>query len=221
MSLTNWSELHGESFRGVRCVVTGGAGFIGSHLSAALLSLGADVVAVDDLSRGSEANVRFLQELAEDAAGEFYFLKCSIVDADALFEALGGAIYVFHQAAWGSVPGSVDDPIGYHAVNTTGTLNVVEAARRVGVRRVVFAASSSAYGDTPTLPKVETMPARPRSPYAANKVAGEAMMRAWARVWIRRACGTSTSSARGRTPTRPTPRSSPPSPRRCCRGSVR
>ena len=180
MALVDWKILHGEAFAGVRCVVTGGAGFIGSHLSEALLHLGAEVVVLDDLSRGQADNITHLQNLASVSNGRFSFTEASIVDAPATRDALEGATRVFHQAAWGSVPGSVEDPNGYHHVNVTGTLNVLEAARANRIARVVFAASSSAYGDTPTLPKVETMPPLPRSPYAANKVACEAMMRAWA-----------------------------------------
>ncbi|MEM8494390.1 MAG: NAD-dependent epimerase/dehydratase family protein [Planctomycetota bacterium] len=180
MALVDWKKVHADAFSGLRCVVTGGAGFIGSHLCEALLALGADVVAIDDLSRGQAENVSLLDEIAKSSPGPFTFEQASIVDGAAMKRLLEDARFVFHQAAWGSVPGSVDDPIGYQTVNVTGTMNVLEAARATGVRRVVFAASSSAYGDTPTLPKVESMPPRPRSPYAANKVAGEAMMRAWA-----------------------------------------
>ncbi|MEM7576646.1 MAG: NAD-dependent epimerase/dehydratase family protein [Planctomycetota bacterium] len=180
MALVDWKKLHGGPFSGVRCVVTGGAGFIGSHLSEALLELDADVVAVDDLSRGQSSNVGYLENLAPQNNGRFTFAKASITEAVTLGRLVENATFVFHQAAWGSVPNSVEDPRGYYAVNTTGTMNVLEAARSAGTKRVIFAASSSAYGDSPTLPKIETMPTMPRSPYAANKVAGEAMMRAWA-----------------------------------------
>ncbi|MEM1026701.1 MAG: NAD-dependent epimerase/dehydratase family protein [Planctomycetota bacterium] len=180
MALVDWNNLHGEAFAAVRCVVTGGAGFIGSHLSEALLTLGAEVTALDDLSRGQSSNVELLDQHARHCRGRFTFSQASIVDAEGCRALIDGAAFVFHQAAWGSVPASVEDPGGYHDVNVTGTMNVLDAARIGGVRRVVFAASSSAYGDTPTLPKVETMPPLPRSPYAANKVACEAMMRAWA-----------------------------------------
>ncbi|MEM8783374.1 MAG: NAD-dependent epimerase/dehydratase family protein [Planctomycetota bacterium] len=180
MALVDWEALHGEAFAGVRCVVTGGAGFIGSHLGEALLRLGADVIVLDDLSRGQATNITHLRTVADTQPGGVAFEQASIVDADATRRVIDKAVYVFHQAAWGSVPGSVDDPAGYHTVNLTGTLNVLEAARAARVKRVVFAASSSAYGDTPTLPKVETMPPLPRSPYAGNKVGCEAMMRAWA-----------------------------------------
>ncbi len=178
MALTDWAKLHGGFFTGKVCVVTGGAGFIGSHLSEALLTLGAEVVVLDDLSRGDAANIAFLEGL--EGGARFRFVEGSITDASVTAEASVGADFVIHQAAWGSVPGSVDDPAGYHAVNVTGTLNVLEACRKSGVARVMFAASSSAYGDTEVLPKVETMPVLARSPYAGNKAAGEAMLRAWA-----------------------------------------
>ncbi len=177
MALTDWTAHHGDFFADTSCVVTGGAGFIGFHLCEALLSLGGSVTVLDDLSRGSAENVEALRARGGDRLA---FSEHSIVDGARTRDTLAGADFVFHQAAWGSVPGSVDDPAGYHAVNTTGTMNVLEAARDGGVKRVMFAASSSAYGDTEVLPKVETMPVLPRSPYAANKVACEAMVRAWA-----------------------------------------
>ncbi len=166
----DWKAWHGEKFAGAKCVVSGGAGFIGSHLADALLALRADVVVLDNLSSGSEANVPAGARL----------VRGSITDLDAIADAFGGARFLFHQAASVSVPGSVADPIGYHKVNVDGTLNVLEAARRAGVQRVMFAASSSAYGDAPELPKHEAMPPLSKSPYAANKVAGEHLMRAYA-----------------------------------------
>lgn len=180
MALIDWRSLHGDRFKGVRCVVTGAAGFIGSHLCEALIELGAAVVGLDDLSHGEPRNVEFLQGRAASSSGTFSFHLESVTDASALSASFDGASFVFHQAAWGSVPASVEAPAEYHRVNTTGTLNVLEAARAAGVRRVVFAASSAAYGDEPTLPKTEAMTPRPQSPYAANKVAGEAMLQAWA-----------------------------------------
>lgn len=167
-------------FSGQRTLVTGGAGFIGSHLAEALLERGAVVIVLDDLSGGDEQNLAAFRERAGD---RLRFVKGSITDRTTLDELMPGCRYVFHQAAWGSVPRSVEMPLHYHEINTTGTINVLEAARAAGVERVIFAASSSAYGDTPTLPKVETMPVRPRSPYAATKVAGEALMRAYANCY--------------------------------------
>ena len=166
----NWAELHGDFFRGARVLVTGGAGFIGSHLSEVLNALGASVVVLDDLSGGARENL--------SSFGPVQFVEGSILDRKAVADCTRGCRYVFHQAALGSVPRSVEQPRLYNDVNTTGTLNVLEAAREAGVRRVMFAASSSAYGDN-GVPWVETMPVLPRSPYAATKVAGEALFRAY------------------------------------------
>ncbi len=177
MSLTDWTTLHGDHFRGTTALVTGGAGFIGSHLTQALLTLGADVTVLDDLSGGSTDN---FAAFPEDSRKRLRFVESSLLDRDALADAMRGCSLVFHQAALGSVPRSVTMPRRYAEVNIEGTLNVLEAARQSGTRRVVFAASSSAYGDTEVLPKVESMPVLPRSPYAATKVAGEALMRSYA-----------------------------------------
>lgn len=171
---TDWRALHGKAFDGARVLVTGGAGFIGSHLAEALATLGASVVVLDDLAAGDRQKLK-----AAEAAGKVEFVRGSILDEQALSRCSADCRYVFHQAALGSVPGSVDDPVRYHAVNATGTLAVLEAARRAGAARVIFAASSSAYGETPTLPKVETIAPQPLSPYAATKVAGEALCRAY------------------------------------------
>jgi nucleoside-diphosphate-sugar epimerase len=173
--LTDWAALHGEHFRGARVLITGGAGFIGSHLAEALLTLGAQVVIIDDLAGGSRENLKAIP------GGEaIQFFHASILDATALHKAIEGCRYVFHQAALGSVPRSIEQPVEYQHANADGTLMVLESARKHGVRRVMFAASSSAYGDSLTLPKIETMPTLPKSPYAATKVAGEALCRAYA-----------------------------------------
>lgn len=177
MALTDWPALHGDFFAGRRALVTGGAGFIGSHLTEALIDLGASVVVFDDLSGGDEQNLDSFRQRGGD---RLTFVNGTITDRAALDPVVAGCDWVFHQAAMGSVPRSVREPELYHRVNATGTLNVLEAARAAGVKRVMFAASSSCYGDTPALPKIETMPVSPRSPYAANKVYGEALMRAWA-----------------------------------------
>lgn len=177
MALTNWQQLHGEHFTGSRALVTGGAGFIGSHLTEALLDLGAEVVVIDDLSGGDVVN---FEDYKDTAGDRLRFVEGSILDEALLKDAIAGCRYVFHQAALGSVPRSVAEPVRFHEVNATGTLNVLEAARSADVERVMFAASSSAYGDSEVLPKIETMPVLPRSPYAANKVYDEALMRAWA-----------------------------------------
>jgi nucleoside-diphosphate-sugar epimerase len=165
----DWKSLHGDHFRGQRVLVTGGAGFIGSHLVDALLALQARVVVLDDLSGGSRTN---LQPEAE-------FVQGTLLDDAKLAGVVSGCRYVFHLAALGSVPRSVEQPALYHDVNTTGTLRVLEAARKAGVARVMFAASSSAYGTNP-VPWEESMPVLPASPYAATKVAGEALCRAYA-----------------------------------------
>ncbi|MEE9211681.1 MAG: NAD-dependent epimerase/dehydratase family protein [Phycisphaeraceae bacterium] len=174
--MDDWRTFHEDFFQGCRVLVTGGAGFIGSHLAEALLSVGADVVVLDDLSGGDRAN---LEPFAATAGNRLRFVVGSILDEPVLADCTAGCRYVFHQAALGSVPRSVAEPVLFARVNVTGTLNVLQAARAAGVERVTFAASSSAYGDTPTLPKVESMPPLPRSPYAATKLAGEALMRAY------------------------------------------
>jgi nucleoside-diphosphate-sugar epimerase len=147
-------------------LVTGGAGFIGSHLVDRLLRDGWRVRALDDFSSGREANLAAAGEGVELVRGD-------VGDARVLDRCARGAEVIFHQAAVASVPRSVAEPVRTHAVNATGTLLVLEAARRAGVRRVVFAASSAAYGDDPALPKVETMAPSPLSPYALQKWMGE------------------------------------------------
>ncbi len=164
------TQPYDDHFRGQRVLVTGGAGFIGSHLSEALVRLGADVVVLDDLSGGNRANL--------DGFGPVTFMEGSVADAQTVRDATAGCRYVFHLAALGSVPRSVEAPDLYRVANDEGTFHVLQAARASSVRRVVFSASSSAYGDNP-VPWVETMPVQPKSPYAATKVAGEAMLRAW------------------------------------------
>jgi nucleoside-diphosphate-sugar epimerase len=159
-----------NALRGARALVTGGAGFIGSHLADALIHHGAEVVVLDNLDGGSSQNV----------PGTARFVEGSITDPDVVASATAGCRYVFHLAALGSVPRSVAEPRRFHDVNVSGTLNVLEAARMAGVKRVMFAASSSAYGDSEVLPKVESMVPTPRSPYAANKTACEAMLQAYA-----------------------------------------
>ena len=170
--LTDWVNLHGDAFRQKQVLVTGGAGFIGSHLSAALVTLGARVLVIDDLSGGDASNLRTVPAV--------HFVRGTILDPDLLAKLTAGCDLVFHQAALGSVPASISRPRRYFEVNVIGTSNVLEAARTAGVRRVMFAASSSAYGDSETLPKIETLATLPKSPYAATKVAGEALCRAYA-----------------------------------------
>ncbi len=145
-------------------LVTGGAGFIGSNLARALRQRGAEVRVLDNFATGRE-------ETLVDADVEL--IRGDVRDAATVRGALKGVDYVLHQAALPSVPRSIESPIETDDVNTHGTLVVLDESRRAGVKRVVFAASSSAYGETPTLPKVETMIPDPISPYAASKLAAE------------------------------------------------
>ena len=157
-------------------LVTGGAGFIGSNLVAALAADGSRVRVLDDLATGSMANLREVADEVEVMVGD-------IRAPDQVRRAMDDVDTVYHLAALPRVARSVADPFGTHLVNVNGTLNVLVAARDTGVRRVVFASSSSVYGDTPTLPKHEDMPPRPQSPYAASKVAGEGYCRAFSNVY--------------------------------------
>lgn len=156
--------------------MTGGAGFIGSHITEKLVELGHEVIVLDDLSTGREENIAHLRS-------NITFVKGSITDRPLLREVMQGIQVVFHEAALGSVPRSVEDPLTTHEVNITGTFDVLLAARDAGVRRVVYAASSSAYGDTPTLPKVENMLPNPLSPYAVSKLVGEYYCQVFTRVY--------------------------------------
>jgi len=151
-------------------LVTGGAGFIGSHLCDALLAAGFSVRALDDFSSGREQNL-------SQAIGKIELIRGDLADPATTARACAGVDVVFHEGAIPSVPRSVAEPIRTNRANVDGTLNVLECARQAGVRRVVCAASSSAYGDTEELPKVETMPPNPRSPYALQKYAGEVYAR--------------------------------------------
>ena len=159
-----------------RCLVTGGAGFIGSNLVEALVEGGASVRVLDDFSTGRWENV-------DGLLGAIELLEGSITDPAMCASACDGIDFVLHQAALASVPRSVANPAASHEACATGTLNMLIAARDAGVRRFVYAGSSSAYGDTPTLPKVESMPALPRSPYAAAKLAGEHYCKAFSLVY--------------------------------------
>jgi len=151
----------------MKAVVSGGAGFIGSALIRHLLAEGVDsVVAFDNLNSGHARNLEGLGDRVQLVQGD-------IRDYDAVAAAFTGADFVFHLAAIPSVPRSIKEPIPSHDVNINGSFNVFRAAQDCGVKRVVYAASSSAYGDTDVLPKVETMQANPRSPYAAQKLMGE------------------------------------------------
>lgn len=159
-----------------RCLVTGGAGFIGSHVAEQLLALGHTVRVVDNLSTGDRANLAPL--------GGTEFVEGDLQDADVCRRAVDGVDIVFHLAALGSVPRSIRDAWGSHDANVNGTVRLLEAARAMRVRRVVYSSSSSVYGDTPTLPKVETVEPLCRSPYAAGKLAGEQYTLAYARAGL-------------------------------------
>jgi UDP-glucose 4-epimerase len=156
------------------CLVTGGAGFIGSHLVEALVRLGHTVRVVDNLSTGQVAN---LAPVADD----IHFIEGDLCDPRVSARAVDGIEIVFHLAALPSVPRSLKDPWGSHDANVNATVRLLEASRAAGVRRVVYSSSSSVYGDTPTLPKVETMEPLPRSPYAASKLCSEQYVLAYAR----------------------------------------
>ncbi|MEM8756574.1 MAG: SDR family NAD(P)-dependent oxidoreductase [Planctomycetota bacterium] len=156
--------------------VTGGAGFIGAHIVDTLIAAGAAVTVIDDLSN---ATLDTLTDHIELDGGRCRFVYGSILDDRALDDAIQGADAVLHLAAMGSVPRSFDEPARAFAVNATGTLRVLETARHHGCRRVVLAASSSAYGNPAEMPCVETMPTDPLSPYAASKLAAESLCRAW------------------------------------------
>ena len=147
-------------------LITGGAGFIGSHLAEHLVKKGENVRLIDDLSTGKRENISSVMDAVE-------FIEGSILDKGIMQKACEGVDYVLHEAAIPSVPRSVEDPLGTHEAAATGTLVVLDAARAAKVKRVIYAASSSAYGDTPTLPKQEDMKPDPLSPYAIAKLAGE------------------------------------------------
>ena len=160
----------------MRYLVTGGAGFIGSHTVDELVRRGHGVVVLDDLSSGKEENLA-------DVRSKITFMKGSITDLEAVQRAMHQAEYVIHLAARTSVPRSVKDPIDTNRINVEGTLNVLVAARDNRVKRVVFAASSSAYGETPTLPKKESMQPLPISPYGVSKYVGELYAQTFGRCY--------------------------------------
>ena len=153
-------------------LVTGGAGFIGSHIAAALVARGDTVRVLDNLSTGHLGNMASFREKVE-------FFEAELLDSDAVAQAVDGVDCVFHEAALASVPRSVAFPLDTNAACVTGTVTLLNAARLAGVRRVVYAASSSAYGDQPTSSKRETDLPLPLSPYAAAKLAGEYYCRAF------------------------------------------
>ncbi|HYX40051.1 MAG TPA: SDR family oxidoreductase, partial [Pyrinomonadaceae bacterium] len=157
-------------------LVTGGAGFIGSHIAATLAARGARVRVIDDLSTGHLENIAEL-------GGNVDFIRANLNDADALRHALADVELIFHEAAIPSVPRSVEQPRATHEACVEATFSLLLAARTAGVRRLIYAASSSAYGDQPTLPKVETMAPDPLSPYAVAKLVGEYYCQVFTRAY--------------------------------------
>jgi len=172
-----------------KVVVTGGAGFIGSHLAKELARRGYEVIILDDLSTGRMKNITGLTKTRNPTNSttqktqQVVFIQGSVTDVLLLQKLFQGAHYVFHQAAIPSVPRSIANPQASHEANITGTLNVLLAARDNGIKKVIYASSSSVYGDTPELPKREDMPPNPQSPYAVTKLAGEYYCGVFQRVY--------------------------------------
>ncbi len=159
-----------------KVLVTGGAGFIGSNLADELIRQGAKVKIFDNLSTGFRENL-------EEIGGDFEFIEGDLNDNSLLEKALEGVEYIFHQAALPSVPRSVENPEETHNACVNGTFNLLKLAKKNDIKRLIYAASSSAYGDQPTLPKVETMRPEPLSPYAAAKLMGEYYCQVFSRVY--------------------------------------
>ena len=157
-------------------LVTGAAGFIGSNIVEEIVNRGEKVVALDNLATGRISNLQLFRD-------RITFVQGDINDLDLLSRALDGVDYVLHEAAIPSVPRSVSDPLTSHEANATGTLKLLIAARDAGVKRVVFASSSSVYGDSPALPKHEGMSLHPLSPYAVNKLTGEEYCKVFTRLY--------------------------------------
>lgn len=162
-----------------RYLVTGGAGFIGSHIAETLLRRGESVRILDNLATGRQDNVNALQGLP----GHLEIIEGDLRDAETVRTAVEGTEVVFHQGALASVPRSIADPVRSLETNINGTQNVLLAARDLGVRRVVYASSSSVYGNTPTLPKHEDMPTSPMSPYAVQKLTAELLCGVFTRIY--------------------------------------
>jgi UDP-glucose 4-epimerase len=164
-------------------LITGGAGFIGSNLVEAVLRLGDDVVVLDDFSTGRRANLDRAGEWSAEGGGRYTLVEGDIRDEATVRRAMDGADYVLHQAAIPSVQRSVEDPLTTNDVNVRGTLVLLEQARRAGVQRFVSASSSSLYGESETLPKVESMAPAPVSPYGLQKLTGETYCRLYTRLY--------------------------------------
>ena len=179
--------LRGQSRR---WLVTGAAGFIGSHLCQRLLELGQDVVALDSLATGHRSNLEDVaRAVGPGPAERLRFVEGYIRDPEVCAAAGAGADHVLHQAALGSVPRSIEDPLRSHEANVTGFLNMLIAARDAGVRRFVYASSSSVYGDHPDLPKAEGKTGRPLSPYATTKATNELYARNFFDLYGLEVCG--------------------------------
>lgn len=163
--------------QGSKCLVTGGAGFIGSHITERLVALGHQVRVVDNLSTGSKDNLAALN-------GGFEFLHGDLCDVDVCRRAVAGIDVVFHLAALASVPQSLIDPWAAHAANVNGTVRLLEACAAAGVKRIVYSSSSAVYGDTDATPRTEATEPLPRSPYAASKLAGEQYVLSFARAGV-------------------------------------
>lgn len=162
-------EIYSKAFpKDTVFLVTGGAGFIGSNLCEAILNAGYKVRCLDNLSTGKQENVDLFS-----GNDRYTFIQADIRDLDACLAACDGIDYVLHQAAWGSVPRSIEMPVLYEDINIRGTLNMMEAARRTGVKKFVYASSSSVYGDSPILPKKEGQEGNLLSPYALTKQVDE------------------------------------------------
>lgn len=159
-----------------RYLITGGAGFIGSNLAQALVARGESVRILDDFSTGRSQNLHGIEDRIEIVRGD-------LRDPEAVARAVRGIEIVLHQAALNSIPRSIKEPGPTNAVNVDGTLLLLEAARAAGVRRVVYASSSSVYGDTPDLPKTEDLPLRPKAPYGVSKLAAELYCRVFTQVY--------------------------------------
>lgn len=164
--------------KGSKALVTGGAGFIGSHLAEALLKEGCEVTVLDDLSSGRIENIQSYQ-----GQTGFSFVKGSILDRDLVKEVMSGVNVVYHQAAIRSVPKSIEMPSTVNEVNVTGTLNLLNEALAGGAERFIYASSSSVYGESATLPKRETLPTVPVSPYGTSKLAAEHYCRVFNKVY--------------------------------------
>ncbi len=166
-----------------RFLVTGCAGFIGSHIVTTLLQRGEDVAGLDNFETGRPENIRTIEQTAREHSRRFTLHTVDLRDADAVAAACQGAEVIFHQGALPSVPRSIKDPRTSHSANIDGTFNLLEGARAAGTRRVVYAASSSAYGNQPGFPRVETMVPMPIAPYPVQKLAGEFYMKSFWQVY--------------------------------------